>query len=89
MILNKTTKHRDRYRILPGNMGNHGDPSTSPNHKYHVVNGVGPNYCGSMSIEYFFSEDAKKYVPEEARQIAVKFLLVRGYENWLQSKGVV
>lgn len=86
MILNKTTKHRERYRILPGNMGNHGDPKDSPNHKYHVANGIGPNYCGSMSIEYFLSNEN---IPEEAKQNAIKFLLERGYGAWLQRKNLL
>lgn len=88
MILNKTRKHHDRYCIVPGSMGNYKEPLESPNHKYHVVNGVGPNYYGSMSMDYFFSKEAN-YVPEEAKKNAIKFLLIRGYENWLQSKGVV
>jgi hypothetical protein len=86
VILNKTTKHRDRYRVLHGSMGNYKEPLDSPNHKYHVVNGVGPNYQGSMAIDYFFKEE---YVPEEAKKNAVKFLLAQGYETWLRNKGLI
>lgn len=91
MILNKTRSHRDRYRIVPGNMGNHGDPKDYPTHKYHVVNGVnrGNGYQGAMSVEYFFSKDAHRYIPEEARKNAVKFLLDHGYEKWLRTKELI
>jgi hypothetical protein len=85
MILNKTRSHRERYRILPGNMGNYKEPLTSPNHKYHVVNGVGPNYCGSMSMDYFFKQE---YVPDEAKKNAIKFLSAHGYDNWLKEQGL-
>jgi hypothetical protein len=90
MILNKTKSHRDRYRILDGNMGNHGDPKDWPTHKYHIANGIdrGGGYQGSMSVTYFFSEEAR-YVPEEARKNAIRFLLANGYEKWLKERGIL
>lgn len=91
MILNKTKSHRDRYRIVPGNMGNAGDPKDYPTHKYHIVNGInrGNGYQGCMSVAYFFSEDTHRYVPEEARKNCVKFLLAHGYGNWLKDKDLL
>jgi hypothetical protein len=89
MILNKTTKHRDRHRILPGNMGNAGDPKDSPNHTFHIAYGInrGNGYQGSMSVTYFFGNES--HAPEEAKQNAVKFLLANGYENWLRQKELI
>jgi len=86
MILNKTKSHRNRYRIVPGNMGNYKDPEHFPTHKYHIVNGIGPNYQGSMSIACFFTEER---VPDEAKKNAVKFLLANGYGNWLNENNLL
>lgn len=91
MILNKTKSHRNRYRIVPGNMGNHGDPKNSPTHKYHIAYGInrGNGYQGSMSIEYFLGNEGEHQIPEEAKQNAIKFFLAHGYRVWLTRKGIL
>jgi len=75
--------------MLPGNMGNGGDPKHSPNHKFHISYGINRSfgYQGSMSVTYFFTEQPN--VPDEARQNAIKFLQSNGYEKWLKEKGII
>jgi hypothetical protein len=78
MILNKTTRASDRYRIIPGHMGNYGDPATSPNHSYQIAFGVdrGNGYQGYMSVTYFLECD---HVPQEAKSRCKSFLRSLGY----------
>jgi len=56
-ILNKTTCHRNRYRLIPGSQGNYGELEGHPNHRYVVVNGVdrGNGYQGYTSVSYFLT----------------------------------
>lgn len=83
MILNKTTKHRNRYRIIPGSQGNYGNPDYYPTHKFIIVNGIdkGNGYQGYYSITYFLTEMG--YVPIEAKNNLKKFLKKRGYSRYL------
>lgn len=83
MILNKTTKHRDRYRVIPGSQGNYGDPDYYPTHKYTIANGIdrGNGYQGYSSITYFLTE--MEYVPIEAKNNLKKFLKEKGYSRYL------
>jgi hypothetical protein len=87
MILNKTRRPRDRYRIVEGGMGYYKDPKDSPNHKYRIVVGVnrGNGYQGEMSIEYFLNEEKPPFL---ARANAIQFLIEEGYESWLKNKGI-
>jgi hypothetical protein len=87
IILNKTRKHRERYRIVNGGMGYYKDPKDSPNYKYHIAIGVnrGNGYQGAMSIEYFFNEEKPPFF---ARVNAIEFLIAEGYESWLKRKGI-
>jgi hypothetical protein len=79
MILNKTTKHNERYRIIAGSMGNHGEPASSPNNKYEIARGInhGGGYQGYMAVTYFL---AAPEVPEEAKRACRRFLRSKGYE---------
>lgn len=83
MILNKTTKHRDRYRVIPGSQGCYGDPDYYPTHKFKIAIGIdrGNGYQGYSSITYFLTK--KEYVPVEAKTNLKKFLEKKGYGRYL------
>ncbi len=87
MILNKTKKHRDRYRVINGKMGSHGQSPNSPNHKYEIVNGIdnGNGYQGYSAVSYFLT---KEDAPQEAKDNLIDFLLVRGYKQWLKKNNL-
>lgn len=89
MILNKTTKTIDRYRIIAGSQGNHGEPKGSPNHKFVVVNGVdrGNGYQGYIAVDSALGKQS--YLPLEARRNLIGFLLEHGYSAWLKSEGLL
>jgi hypothetical protein len=80
VILNTTKKPRERYRIIPGSMGNADDPPDSPNHYYYIVMGInrGKGYQSCMSVSHFLNgyED----VPEEAKRKCRNFLIARGFK---------
>ncbi len=82
MILNKTTKSRERYRVIPGSMGCAGDPKHYPTHKYEIAAGVdrGNGYQCYMSVTTFLE---KGYIPEEAKQKLIAFLRGKGYQAYL------
>ena len=73
MILNTTTKARDRYRIINDGMGCHGDPISDPTHHWSIAEGVdrGNGYQGYMSLDYFFQAD---FVPRTAKATCCAFL---------------
>jgi DNA-directed RNA polymerase subunit RPC12/RpoP len=83
MILNKTIKHRDRYKVIPGSQGSYGDPDYYPTHKYTIANGIdrGNGYQGYSSITYFLTE--MEYAPIEAKTNLKKFLKKKGYDRYL------
>jgi DNA-directed RNA polymerase subunit RPC12/RpoP len=83
MILNKTIKHRDRYKVIPGSQGSYGDPDYYPTHKYTIANGIdrGNGYQGYSSITYFLTE--MEYAPIEAKTNLKKFLKKKGYGRYL------
>lgn len=87
VILNKTMKPRERYRIVKGGMGYYKDPKDSPNYKYRIVKGrdLGNGYQAEMSVEVFFKEEKPPFL---ARVNAIEFLIAEGYESWLKSKGI-
>lgn len=67
MILNRTRKASERYRLVPGKMGCSGEPAWHPNHHWMVVAGVdrGRGYRAYLSVSYAAECD---FVPEEARE---------------------
>lgn len=60
-------------------MGSSGEPDSSPNHKFVVVNGVdrGRGYQGYTAVNYFLTED--KCAPEEAKEKCREVLTNLGY----------
>jgi hypothetical protein len=88
MILNKTRKSRERYRIIEDGMGFYKDPKDSPNYKYRIVVGVnrGNGYQSAMSVEYFFKNENPPFL---ARVNAIQFLKDEGYEPWLKRKKIM
>ena len=90
MILNKTTKSRDRYKVLPGSAGNYGDPANSPTHKFMVVEGVdrGNGYQGYSSVAYVLLDSRASHFPAEARRNLIQFLASKGYGDWLAENGI-
>ena len=79
IILNKTTKSSERYCLINGSMGNSGEPETSPNHKFEVVNGIdkGNGYQGYMAVTYAISDES--YMPEDAKKKLKETLKNLGY----------
>ena len=79
IILNKTTKHLDRYYLINGCMGCYGEPESSPNHKYEIANGVnrGYGYQGYMSVTYALSNES--YMPKEVKNTLISILKLKGY----------
>ncbi len=91
IILNKTTRARDRYRILiepngKNGSGSYGEPPDSPLLKYSIVEGSdrGNGWQGYMSIKYILETD---YIPAEAKRNLIKFLKSKGYGAWLKRNG--
>jgi hypothetical protein len=88
MILNKTRKHKERWRIIGGGMGWSGDPENSPNRKFRVAKGLkrkGGYYPSEMSFTVFFTE-AYNWLPKPAKEVrdtCIYWLVANGYYNWL------
>src|SRR6516165_11367867 len=94
MILNRTRKHKERWRIIGGGMGWAGDPENSPNRKFRIAKGLkdknykpledprpyNPQYRNEMSITVFFTEANP---PPSVRETAIHWLVANGYYNWL------
>jgi hypothetical protein len=79
VILNKTRRSSERYRIVEEPMGCSGLPDNHPNHKYSVLYGndrKGTGYPAYMSVSYFLEEEPAS---EEAKENCRKFLRERGY----------
>jgi len=78
-ILNKTKNSSERYTLISGSMGNHGEPETSPNHRFCVANGVnrGNGYQGYTAVNYFFTQD---YIAQEIKDELKRVLISYGYK---------
>jgi len=89
MILNNTKSSRERFQVIPGSMGCHGDAVYSPQHKFQVVCGVdrGNGYQGYFSIQAVLDEC--KWMPNEVKQNLISFLKDEGYEFWLMLHGYI
>jgi len=89
MILNNTKSSRDRFQVIPGGMGCHGDAVYSPQHKFQVVCGVdrGNGYQGYFSLQSVL--DNREWMPDEVKQNLIRFLQEKGYDYWLMLHGYV
>lgn len=80
VILNKTRRSSDRYTLISGSMGSHGEPrSNSPNHKFKIANGVdrGNGYQGYMAVNYALGEDS--YLSDGIKNKIKQTLKLLGY----------
>ena len=77
MILNKTRKTSELYRILPGGMGGYGDPPEAVTNRFHIASGTPHNPSGLYSVVYWLTLD---YVPQDAKLACRAFLKTQGIE---------
>jgi hypothetical protein len=75
VILNKTKRASERFRLLRGSMGSYKLPEGHPNHRWQIAHGAdrGNGYQGYMALSYFLTAPLP-WVPDEARQAARKAL---------------
>ncbi|MES2864050.1 MAG: hypothetical protein V4666_08025 [Bacteroidota bacterium] len=78
IILNKTKSHSDRYTLISGSMGSHGEVGNHANRFLEVVNGIdrGAGYRGYTAINYFLTLE---YVPQEAKDKVIEYCNKQGY----------
>lgn len=84
-ILNKTTKHKERWRVLADGMGWYREPEDSPMRLFRVAKGAlheNCHYSSEMSILVAFEEEAPLLIKKNLRD----WLVANGYTNWLKSK---
>jgi len=64
--LTHSKSSRDRYYLIDGSMGNHGEPPNHANHKYQIANGIDKvnGYQGYMSVSYFLKQE---FIPASAK----------------------
>lgn len=68
--LTHSKSSRDRYYLIPGSMGSHGEPKNHVNRKYEIANGIdkGNGYQGYTAVSYFLTLD---YIPQSAKDIVI------------------
>lgn len=71
--LTHSKSSRDRYYLIPGQMGNYGCAENHVNHKYQIANGIdkGNGYQGYMAVSYFLTQE---YIPQAAKNKVIAIL---------------